>query len=213
MPRLTLTFDNGPHPQTTDQVVGVLGERGLRATFFVVGDELARPGSRAIAERARAAGHWVGNHSMTHRVPLGLGTDSHVGEEIGAAEDLLEGLGHPQRWFRPFGGGGQLGPHLLSRAALDYLVARRYTLALWNSVPRDWEDPTGWVGRALQDVASQEWTVVVLHDLPTGAMDHLARFVDQAVADGAEIVQELPAACVPMREGVIEGPIEHLVAG
>ena len=213
MPRLTLTFDNGPHPQTTDRVLRVLDERGLRATFFVVGDELARPGGRAIAERAWAAGHWIGNHSMTHRVPLGEGGDDQVESEIGGAEELLGDLGHPDRLFRPFGGGGHLGPHLLSRAALTYLRDHRYTLALWNSVPRDWEDPTGWVERALQDVASQEWTVLVLHDLPTGAMDHLARFLDQAMAAGAEVVQEVPPECMPIRRGVTTGPVDHLVAG
>ncbi|HWC37218.1 MAG TPA: hypothetical protein VG476_01760, partial [Acidimicrobiales bacterium] len=86
-------------------------------------------------------------------------------------------------------------------------------LVLWNSVPRDWEDPSGWVGRALEDVARQEWTVLVLHDLPTGAMDHLARFVDAAIADGAEVVQELPPECVPIERGVPRAPIDHLVAG
>ena len=212
MPRLTLTFDNGPHPETTEGVLRVLGERQLRATFFVVGDELARPGGRATAERARAAGHWIGNHSMTHRVPLGDREDDQVEEEIGAAQELLGDLAHPDRLFRPFGGGGHLGAHLLSPAALDYLVRHRYTLALWNCVPRDWEDPTGWVERARHDVANEEWAALVLHDLPTGAMDHLAEFIDGELAAGVEIVQELPQACVPIRRGVTRGPVDHLVA-
>jgi peptidoglycan/xylan/chitin deacetylase (PgdA/CDA1 family) len=224
MSRLTLTFDNGPHPETTGTVLRVLDERQLRATFFVVGDELARPGGRATAERARAAGHWIGNHSMTHRVPLGMAGpggrpddqagpgDDQVEEEIGAAQELLGDLAHPDRLFRPFGGGGHLGPHLLSPAALDYLVRHRYTLALWNSVPRDWEDPIGWIERARQDVANQEWTVLVLHDLPTGAMDHLAGFIDGELAAGVEIVQELPEDCLPIGRGVIQGPVDHLVA-
>ncbi len=212
MPRLTLTFDNGPHPETTEGVLRVLDERRLRATFFVVGDELARPRSRATAERARAAGHWIGNHSMTHRVPLGEVGDDRVEEEIGAAQELLGDLAHPDRLFRPFGGGGHLGPHLLSQTALSYLVRHQYTLALWNSVPRDWEDPTGWVERAQQDVANQEWTVLVLHDLPTRAMDHLAEFIDAELAAGVEIVQDLPEECLPVRRGVTRGPVDHLVA-
>jgi peptidoglycan/xylan/chitin deacetylase (PgdA/CDA1 family) len=214
MPRLTLTFDNGPHPETTEGVLRVLDERQLRATFFVVGDELARPGGRATAERVRAAGHWIGNHSMTHRVPLGDGGGDidQVEEEIGAAQELLRDLAHPDRLFRPFGGGGHLGPHLLSSTALAYLIDHRYTLALWNSVPRDWEDPTGWVERARQDVANQEWTVLVLHDLPTGAMDQLAGFIDAVLAAGVEIVQELPEDCLPIRRGVTRGPVDHLVA-
>jgi len=132
--------------------------------------------------------------------------------EIGAAQALLGDLAHPARLFRPFGGGGHLGPHLLSPSALAYLVDHRYTVVLWNSVPRDWEDPTGWVERARHDVADQEWTVLVLHDLPTGAMDHLAGFIDAELAAGVEIVQELPEVCVPIRRGVTRGAIDHLVA-
>jgi peptidoglycan/xylan/chitin deacetylase (PgdA/CDA1 family) len=212
MPRLTLTFDNGPHPETTEGVLRVLDERGLRATFFVVGDELGLPGGRATATRARAAGHWIGNHSMTHRVPLGEGGEDQVAAEIGAAQELLGDLAHPDRLFRPFGGGGHLGSHLLSPAALAYLLDHRYTLALWNSVPRDWEDPTGWVERARHDVAGQEWTVLVLHDLPTGAMEHLAGFIDGELDAGVEIVQELPEECLPVWRGVTRRPVGHLVA-
>ena len=51
-PRVTLTFDNGPS-RVTAQVLDVLAERGLRASFFLVGERLQRPGMRALAERAR----------------------------------------------------------------------------------------------------------------------------------------------------------------
>src|SRR5947209_7218582 len=68
---VTLTFDNGPAPGTTERVLDVLGERDLKATFFVVGSMLHRPGARELADRAVAEGHWVGNHSMTHATPLG----------------------------------------------------------------------------------------------------------------------------------------------
>ncbi len=43
-------------------------------------------------------------------------------------------------------------------------------------------------------------------------MDHLAGFIDRELAAGVEIVQELPEECVPIRRGVIQGPIDHLVA-
>jgi hypothetical protein len=68
------------------------------------------------------------------------------------------------------------------------------------------------VERAEQDVAAKEWTVLVLHDLPTGAMDHLAGFVDRVQAAGVEIVQDLPDECAPVRRGMARGPVQHLVA-
>ena len=105
------------------------------------------------------------------------------------------------RWFRPFGKGGDIGPHLFSRAAVELLKAERYSVLIWNSVPRDWEDTDGWVDRALADVARQEHTVLVLHDLPTGAMQHLNRFLDQVEARGVELVVDLPTESVPFTNG------------
>ncbi len=68
-PELTLSFDNGPDPEATPRVLDVLAERGLKATFFVVGEQLRA--HRALAERAHAEGHWIGNHTLTHPRPLG----------------------------------------------------------------------------------------------------------------------------------------------
>jgi peptidoglycan-N-acetylglucosamine deacetylase len=47
------------------------------------------------------------------------------------------------RFFRPFGGGGQLDHRLTSRAALDYLIQQKFTCVQWNVVPHDWDDPEG----------------------------------------------------------------------
>jgi hypothetical protein len=78
-------------------------------------------------------------------------------------------------------------------------------------VPRDWEDPSGWPERALADIAGHDETLLVLHDVPTGAMAALPRFLERALAGGVEITHALPSACVPIRGGVIEESIEGLV--
>jgi peptidoglycan/xylan/chitin deacetylase (PgdA/CDA1 family) len=93
-----------------------------------------------------------------------------------------------------------------------FLRDGRYACVLWNSVPRDWEDPTGWPARALDDVARQDWTLLVLHDVPTGAMDALPRFLESALAQGLEIVRELPPSCVPIRDGAVALPLDGLVS-
>jgi hypothetical protein len=78
---------------------------------------------------------------------------------------------------------------------------------LWNSVPRDWEDTEGWPERALEDVARQDWTLVVLHDVATGAMAALPRFLDRVRDAGVTITAELPPACVPIVRGEVVGPL------
>jgi peptidoglycan/xylan/chitin deacetylase (PgdA/CDA1 family) len=209
MRRLTLSFDNGPSRDVTPGVLDVLARFGVGASFFVCGRDVVDPRRRAILARARDEGHRIGNHTLTHTIELGTTDDPVViRREIGDAEVALGDLAAPERFFRPYGGGGVLGPRLLGRAAIRYLCAERHTCVLWNSVPRDWEDPDGWPERALEDVRRQDWTLVVLHDVPTGAMAALPRFLDAALAAGVDLVSELPPACTPIVRGVITGSLE-----
>lgn len=211
---LTLSFDNGPDPEVTPGVLDILGRRGIKTTFFVIGGKIADPARRSLAERAQAEGHWIGNHTYTHDVPLGRQPDAGRAEsEIGCTEILLGNLAHPDRLFRPFGGGGVLNEGLFRPSVVKYLERERYTCVLWNAIPRDWSDPDGWVSRALEQCRAQTWTLMVLHDLPTGAMRHLPRFLDSAEDAGARFRQDFPSDCVPIRRGERMRPIDDYVSG
>lgn len=210
---LTLTFDNGPDLATTPGVLAVLARENIRSTFFVLGHKIAKPQYRELAARAAAAGHWIGNHTMHHQVPLGEAQQPAAAavEEIDGTQALLGDLAHPDRWFRPFGRGGALGPHLLSPVALDRLMAGGYSVVLWNSIPRDWAEPDAWVQTALAHCQAQPWTLMVLHDLPTGAMRHLARFIELAREAGAQFRQDFPPQCVPLARGKAVLPLTAYV--
>lgn len=211
--RLTVSFDNGPSSAVTPDVLDVLARFACPATFFVCGKDVRDPAQRVLVAQARAAGHRIGNHTLTHAVELGATDDPGApAREIGEAQAILGDLADDARWFRPYGAGGVLGPRLLSRDAVAFLVDGGYSLVLWNSVPRDWEDPDGWPERALADVTAQDWTLVVLHDVPTGAMRALPRFLAGARAAGVEIVADLPPSCVPIRKGALVGSLDGLVA-
>ena len=92
--------------------------------------------------------------------------------EFDRTQNAISFLLHPQRFFRPYGQGGNLDQRLLSRPVLDHLEQARATIVLWSALPRDWQDPDGWVERALDQCAAIPWSLMVLHDLPTGAMGH-----------------------------------------
>ena len=212
MAQITLTFDNGPEPEVTPAVLGALRRRRVAATFFVLGQKLLLPGRRALAERAVAEGHWLGNHTFTHSVPLGRCSSEAAVAEIAETQAAIGDLAHPDRLFRPFGSGGALGPHLLNPAAAAYLAAGGFTCVLWNVVPRDWDDPEGWPARALSECRSRPSSLVVLHDLPTGAMAHLDRFIAEAQAAGHVFRQDFPPDCVPLRRGSEVLPLAPFVA-
>jgi peptidoglycan/xylan/chitin deacetylase (PgdA/CDA1 family) len=217
MARVTLSLDNGPDPERTPRLLDVLARTGVAASFFVVGRQLERPGARAVAERAWREGHWIGNHSYSHRIPLGEDGAEAARREIDGAQELLGGLAHPSRWFRPFGGGGRLDRRLLSRAAAERLVAGRYSCVLWSCVPRDWEDAEAWPDVALAAIGAREEagldrTLVVIHDFVEGNDRHLARFVERCRAAGHELVQDFPPDCVPILRGELRGSIDAWVA-
>ena len=213
MPALTLSFDNGPKPEITPAVLDVLARRGIRASFFVIGQKLADPKRRAIAARAHAEGHWIGNHTYTHSVPLGrLPADGSADREVRLTQKLIGDLAAPARLFRPFGGGGQLHDGLLHASTVALLEQGQYSCVLWNAIPRDWVDPDGWVETALAQCRAQDRTLMVLHDLPTGAMRRLGEFLDRARDGGITIRQDFPPACVPIRRGARLLPIDRYIS-
>lgn len=205
MTRLTLSFDNGPVGAVTSAVLDLLGARGVAAYFFVLGKHLEGDEGRALVRRALAEGHRVGNHSYSHETPLGDDPRADAVErEIVRTAALLDPLtaARSPRLFRPFGGGGKIGRHLLSEAAARHLVREGYSCVLWNSVPVDWDDPEGWLARAVADAGSREHVVMVLHDIPNACLARLPDFLDAVVERGVELTQELPADCVPLEAGV-----------
>lgn len=209
---LTLTFDNGPDPATTPAVLDILARRSLRTTFFVIGRRLAAPGGRSLVARTREEGHQIGNHTWSHTMPLGVRPEPDAAQqEIGRTQDELGALADPQRYFRPGGGGGIIDQRLFSRSAVDFLTAGGFTCVLWNAIPRDWEDPDGWVETALAQCRAQPWSLMVLHDLPTGAMAHLERFLDAVGEAGGTIRQDFPPDCVPIVRGEIVRPIDGYI--
>jgi hypothetical protein len=131
-------------------------------------------------------------------------------KEIGETQKLIGGLTHPDLLFRPFGSGGMLDDRLLSKAAIAYLVEGGYSCVLWNSVPRDWEADAAWVDRCLDDVQTYPWTVVVVHDLPTGGMRYLSTLLTRLKALRVEIVQAFPSDCVPIACGRIVSDLSRL---
>src|ERR1700754_1174974 len=115
---LKLSFDTGPTPDVTPLVLDALARRGIKSTFFVIGEKLAQ--HRALAERAHAEGHFIGNHTWSHSLPFGLMEPHAANAEFDRTQAAIGALMHPHRLFRPYGQGGNLDKRLLSRPVLDH---------------------------------------------------------------------------------------------
>ena len=211
MAKVTLTFDNGPESQATPLVLDCLARHGLKSTFFVLGRKVSTPAGLDLARRASREGHWIGNHTWSHVGRLGEGTREVALAEFERTEQALSWIDpkiQPVPLFRPRGGAGKLGRGLLHPAVVDRLKSSGYTCVLWNSVPGDYRDPDGWMDRALADIRTREWSLVVLHDLPNGAMLHLDAFLNGVRDDGHQFTQDFPPECTPIVRGEIVQPLD-----
>jgi hypothetical protein len=97
MGRVTLTFDNGPDEEITPGVLAVLACHNVKASFFIIGEKLRNPELRRQAQQAHEAGHWIGNHSMTHTTPLGVERRPNAPQrEIGVPPGIIGPLSHAE---------------------------------------------------------------------------------------------------------------------
>jgi len=125
--RIFLTFDDGPLPEYTPQLLDLLARRRVKATFFVLGQELERHPS--LAERIVKEGHALGNHSFAHP-NLDQLTVRDALQEVERCQQIISTLGGT-RLFRP--PRGRIGFLLWQR-----LVHLGYRITLWNVDSLDW---------------------------------------------------------------------------
>jgi peptidoglycan/xylan/chitin deacetylase (PgdA/CDA1 family) len=99
-PGVSLTFDDGPHPEGTPAVLDALGEAGVKATFFVIGANVRR--WPELANRMVREGHEVGNHGFTHSHWSAFGTASWWRRQIADTDDAVNrATGSTPQFFRP----------------------------------------------------------------------------------------------------------------
>lgn len=125
-----LTFDDGPHPQGTPAVLEELERRGVRATFFLVGEQVQR--NPSLATEIVAAGQGIALHCQRHRNLLRL-TPMQVRDDLDRAREVIgAATGQPITLYRPPYG-------VLNLAALVIARRRGWRTLLWSHWGRDWE--------------------------------------------------------------------------
>ncbi len=151
-----LTFDDGPHAQGTPAVLELLAAAGVRATFFLVGEQVRR--NPSLAREIVAAGHGVGVHCERHRNLLRL-TPAQTRADIEGAEAVIaETTGVAPALYRPPYG-------VLNGAALRLARKRGWRTLLWSQWGRDWErraTPQSIAARVTDD--ADAGAVLLLHD-------------------------------------------------
>jgi len=152
--RVALTFDDGPASPSTEQILGILKQRGSVATFFVCGANANR--FPEVIRQIHAEGHTLGNHTYSHPL-LYFQSRRKIAEEIDRTQDLIEKLtGHRPTLFRPPYGVRWFGLYPMLRERGLWVVQ-------WSDTGYDWRNNADAIVTAtLRHL--RPGSIVLLHD-------------------------------------------------
>lgn len=152
---IALSFDDGPHPRLTPIILDILAEYDVKATFFMVGENVGYypEAARAVAE----AGHEIGNHTFSHR-RFSRMNEQEMLDEITACEDAISSVwSHPVHYIRPPEG-------QMNETMRRVIGSLDYRIILWDVDTRDWaHTPPDVIARHILDTV-QEGDIILMHD-------------------------------------------------
>ncbi len=153
---VAITFDDGPHPEGTPAVLQILAEADIKATFFLVGEQVER--RPALAAEIARQGHLIALHGYRHR-PQPAMTQKAVQQDVARGMSAIQSATHTvPAWHRPPYG-------VYSPAGLAAARARRLRPLLWSRWGKDWRrftTPARIASRATANVRPGD--VILLHD-------------------------------------------------
>ncbi|MFD0903582.1 polysaccharide deacetylase family protein [Actinomadura sediminis] len=152
---IALTIDDGPHPEWTPQMLDLLAEHDVRATFFIIGEQVKE--HRALTRRIADAGHQICNHTMHHPLRLADMPTGGVRDEVVEAHDrIADATGVLPGFFRAPGGNW-------SERVMDVIAEYGMLPIDWSIDPRDWARPgTGRVRDRLLEAGDGD--ILLCHD-------------------------------------------------
>lgn len=153
--KIALTFDDGPHCKYTAEILDILKEYNVKATFFVIGSNASK--YPELIERELCEGHEVENHTYSH-VYLKKLSDDEIKNQLAESESVVTGIAdYTTRLIRP--PGGIYDDRLLSIAS-----ELGYGIVLWSVDTRDWEHkpPAKIIECVLRDVCPGD--IILMHD-------------------------------------------------
>ena len=174
--KVALTFDDGPHPVYTPQLLDGLKERGVHATFFVVGENI--PGNEALLKQMEAEGHLIGNHTYSHVKLSELDTARACAEVEKTNALICEVTGKEPEFIRP--------PFGEWKKAME--CSFEMIPVLWDVDPLDWttKNTALVVERVLKDTKPVD--IILLHDYYQSSVDAALEIVDTLTQRGYEFV-------------------------
>lgn len=179
-PLVALSFDDGPNPAFTPQVLDILRQHEAKATFFLIGERASR--HPELVARIKAEGHEVGNHYWKDGSTL-LHSDAEFLRYLQQTENAIGPMQEPKLFRAP---GGVAWPWQLGLAR-----AHGYTCVLGSAYPHDPSHPPVWYITWLVEKNLRPGTIVILHDGipdPKRGVQALPQILDEGRRRGLQFV-------------------------
>ncbi|MDC2864524.1 peptidoglycan-N-acetylglucosamine deacetylase [Bacillus sp. BP-3] len=180
---VALTFDDGPDPVYTPQVLNKLKKHGVKATFFLLGENAER--YPEVVKRIVNEGHIVGNHTYNHP-NLNKIDDKQYHEQMLKTEKILQKLtGYSPKFFRPPYG-------IINENQMKWATEQNFMIIQWSVDTLDWK------GLNSQEITNKvlgntfPGSILLQHTAPggklQGSVDALDRFIPDLTSNGARFV-------------------------
>ncbi len=171
-----LTFDDGPHPEFTGPLLDGLRERGVKATFFLVGTQIQY--APELVSRMAREGHQIGVHTFSHVSITGLEQEEFRLQVEGTRRLIYSLLGERELWLRPPYG-------ILDENAQSWADG---PVVLWSVDPEDWKDTN--VKRIKEHIVShtRDGDIILLHDIYPTSVEAALGAVDELQKQGFRFV-------------------------
>lgn len=152
---IALTFDDGPHPVYTDKILDILKEYGVKATFFMIGENVINYSE--VALRVKNEGHEIGNHTVKHLSARKTPEEDLVTDMISCSEIIYNVLGFNPSIVRPPEGA-------IVPSVLEVCDKINCSVILWNVDTRDWAhtSPSRIFKNVMQNTDSGD--IILMHD-------------------------------------------------
>jgi len=153
--QIYLTFDDGPVPGVTDQVLNILDDYDYKATFFMVGHNVVKYPS--LAKEVMAAGHLIGNHTFYHIKGNKSSTETYLADLVKCQETLRDILGIDPKYFRP--------PYGRITSDQAKVISKSHEVIMWDVLTGDYDAALP-SERILKKTIkhTQNGSIIVFHD-------------------------------------------------
>ena len=179
-PYAAITFDDGPHGVHTPRLLKMLKERGIRSTFFVVGQCVAE--YPEIARQIVAEGHEIANHSWNHSLLSKLDQDS-VRDQLQRTHDVVkQETGASMTLMRPPYGGFTVNQRAWAHSVWGYQCI------LWDVDSLDWKHRNPVRTQAIILGNSRPGSIILCHDIHAATVNAMPATLDALLAKGLKLI-------------------------